>query len=52
MLKYKMEIITSFFTRSAVKKLITSEEVSEELTRETVSEAGFVPDSARVGMHR
>jgi hypothetical protein len=36
MLKYKMERIMSFFSRSTVTKLITSEEVSEKLTRETV----------------
>lgn len=47
-----MEGITSFFSVSTVKKLITSEEVSEELTKETVPEAGFVPDSARVREHR
>lgn len=47
-----MERITSFFSRSTVKKLITSEEVSKDLSREAVPEAGFIPDSACVREHR
>jgi hypothetical protein len=43
-----MKRIMSISSPSAGKKLKTSMEVNEGLTRQTVSETVFVPDSAHV----